>query len=208
MTGSFDHPPEVLARLERCHCEDVVSLGARPFTGENCVDAVRDDANPLPRNARERYRFVPRELGDGDDRISCLEHTAQAGSPVQSVPEGKGPRGAEEREVVDRDHGRDTRAPRAAKRRAMQHVERPSGAREAFRVPQRIADDARRAARTAERDQLQVEAGAPVKRRNQPSDMTSGPRASLDQGRDVDSDLHSDTPSRSATNRTAERGSG
>ena len=46
----LDHAAEILARLERRHGEDVISVRSRPVGGEDLVDAVRDDTDPLRGN--------------------------------------------------------------------------------------------------------------------------------------------------------------
>ena len=76
-------------------------------------------------------------------------------------------------------------------------------ARERERVPERVAEDARRAARPAEREQLELELRSAAERAEQPAHVPRGAGARLHERRGVDADPHASASSLRATTRSA-----
>ena len=86
----LDRAAEVLARLERSHREHVVARRPRPRLGEDGLEPVRDDANPLDGNVEQLDELVTRERRDGDDRVGASRpRGASATRPVCRCQGGK-----------------------------------------------------------------------------------------------------------------------
>ena len=105
-------------------------------------------------------------------------------------------------------HRRDARSQRASKRRAVEDVEPRRAPRERDGVPERIAENARRAARPAEGEELELQVRSAAERAEQPSNDPRSARARLHERGRVHADPHASTSSIRATTRSASTGSG
>ena len=190
LARSIDDALEVLPRLERRDREDVVAVRARAVRTEDGIDAVRHDANPLGGNPGQLDRLVATELGDRDDRVGCPQDTDETSATVEPVPAREDLGRAEDREVVHGEDRRHARGDGAAERRAVQDVERAGTTPETDRVPHGIPRHARRSARPAERQELEVEPRSITKCAEEPAHVPRRSRARLHERRGVDPDLH------------------
>ena len=199
----LDGGGEVLPRLERADGKDVVAVDGWALRGEDGVDAVRDDADPLDRDPQQFDELVARERRDRDDRVRCAHARAQRESAGRPVPARECLRMAENREIVDGDDERRPRRDGSAERRAVEDVDVRGGVAEAERVPERVASQCREPSRAARRQADELEPRPSFELAEEPEHVACGSGARLHERCRVDRDPH--LP---AALRIASRGSG
>lgn len=90
----------------------------------------------------------------------------------------------------------------------MEDVEIARAPAKSKRVPGRVTNDARKPARAAEREELELETWTAAQRAEEPAHVPCSSGTGLLERRDVNAYLHAATPSNRAACRTASFGSG